>query len=407
MTKTERAALSSAIICGILAAALIVYGIVVKSMALFAGGMLTLVRSITGLMLLCGLRLSRRHPDDFPLGLYKLENLISVIIGALILLGAYLLAKVAIHQLRTGANLFDMDHLGYALLTLSLSMAIALFNARRKYRVAREENSPGMKADARHSLLDAVGLALIILGVSLEYAGVPRADAAAALVLVLIVIWMGSKVTLDGLKVLLDASVEKEVLDRARIIAGEEPRVSEVLDVQGRNSGSYRFMSLSLELYTCDLREAESIAADVRERLRAGIDNVDRISIDFSLEGGKVVRCAVPLQEDGIAVSPRFEDAPCFGLLEIRTGDASATSREIIDNPLASEEEGKGVRLAVFLALRGVGTLLLHEPLPPYGTSDTLDAYEMTVLVEPRITNVEEAERLIVDRGSELTGCEE
>lgn len=407
MTKGERAALSSAIICGLLCAALIAYGIAVKSMALFAGGMLTLVRSITGIMLFFGLRLSRRHPDDFPTGLYKLENLISVIIGALILLGAYLLGKVAVHQLRTGANLFNMDHLGYALLTMGLSMVIAIYNARRKYKVAGQENSPGLKADARHSLLDAVGLGLIMVGVSLEYAGVPRADALAALMLVFIVAWMGGKVILDGLKVLLDASVEKDVLDRARAIASGEHRVCEVLDVQGRNSGSYRFISLSLELYTRDLREAEAIAADIKERLHAGIENVDQISVDFSVESGRTVLCAVPLREDGDAVSPRFEDSPRFGLLEIKAGDKSATSREVIDNPFLGEEEGGGVRMAVFLALRGVGILLVREPLHPDGVSDTLDAYDIRVLVKPEASGMEEAERLMTAYALDLAGYEE
>jgi hypothetical protein len=138
---------------------------------------------------------------------------------------------------------------------------------------------------------------------------------------VLIVAWMGCKVILDGLKVLLDASVEKDVLERAEVIASEEDEVREVLDVQGRNSGSYRFINLSLQLYTRDLREAEAISAHVKERLRAGIENVDQISVDFSVESGRAALCAVPLREDGVAISPRFEDAPRFGLLEIKAGD--------------------------------------------------------------------------------------
>ncbi|MDY6794161.1 MAG: cation diffusion facilitator family transporter [Actinomycetota bacterium] len=400
----EKAALFSAILCGTLAAALIAYGIAVRSMALFVGGILTLVRGVTGMMLFFGLRLSRRHPDDFPTGLYKLENLVSVIIGALILVGAYLLAKLAIRQLASGDSLFDMAHLGYALLTMGLCMVVALYNARRKYRVAGQENSPGLKADARHSLLDAVGLALIMVGVSLEYAGVPRADAAAALLLVLIVIWMGGKVVLDGLRVLLDASLEKDVLERARAIAGRERGVREVLEVEGRNSGSYRFINLMLELYTCDLREAEAIAADIKERLRAGIENVDRISVDFSVGSGRKAICAVPLGEDDYAVSSSFEDAPRFGLLEIEAGGRNVALSRVVDNPFPGGEEERGVRVAVFLALLGVVVLLVREPPTTDGVSDTLDAYEVRVVVEPDVSNLEESESLMAERSSSLIG---
>jgi hypothetical protein len=63
--------------------------------------------------------------------------------------------------------------------------------------------------------------------------------------------------------------------------------------------------------------------------------------------------------------------------------------------------------MAVLLARRGVGTLIVRESLPPDGVYDTLDAYGVRVLVEPEASGMEEAERLMAAHALDLAGREE
>ncbi len=251
-------------------------------------------------------------------------------------------------------------------------------------------------------MADAVGLAIISAGICLEAAGVPDMDAWAALVVSIIVAWVGIVVTLDGVKVLLDASVEKAVLERVKAIAQADGRVREVLAVQGRNSGRYRFINLEVELETYDLREATIITQEIKENIRGEIANVDQIVVDFAVEAGEKLLCAVPLETDEETVAAGFEDASRFALMEVELSGETSTGREIVANPFPPEDEETGVSLAVFLALRGVGALLLRRPPASAAAPDVLDAYEVRMLIIPELARAEEARAYLAAHAAEL-----
>lgn len=405
MNKAERTALVSASLATLLSAGLITAGILARSISLLAGGFVSVARALTAVMLFSGMRLSRRRPDEFPTGLYKLENLAATSVGFIILIGAYALGRVSIHAVIHQSNLVDYDSPWQALLPMLISMGLALFMAWYKIKVGREENSPALAADARFSVVDAVGLGVICAGIGLEAAGVKGADAWAALVVVIIGAWVGLVIIVDGAKVLLDASVEKPVLDRVRAVALEDRRVRGVLDVEGRNSGRYRFIGIDVELDTFDLREAEGIAQDLKERIRREIDNVDQVTVDFSVGEGRKVLCALPLEGDGPALHEGFGTAPRIALLELEEEREGAASQGEMDNPYSGIEEARGVRLAVLLAMQGVSVVLLRGPLEDGGARDVLDAYEVRVLVEPEVRDLEGARGYLVATAADLLGA--
>jgi cation diffusion facilitator family transporter len=393
MNKAEKTALISAALASVLANALITVALLVRSLSMLAGGVISVARALTAMMLFSGMRLSRRHPDEFPTGLYKLENLAATVVGVIILAGAYALARVSVHAIANQSNLVEFDSAWQALLPMLVSMALALFMAWYKVKVGREEGSPALAADARFSLVDAAGLGIICVGITLEAEGVKSADAWAALAVVAIAAWVGLTVILDGTRVLLDASVERDVLEQVRAIAQADRRVRGVLDVEGRNSGRYRFINLDVELDTFDLREAEGISQGLKERIREEVSNVDQVTVDFSAGGEQKALCAVPLEAGGRAVHDGFGTASRVALLDLEKGREGAAVREVVDNPFLREEEAPGVRLAVFLAMQGVGAVLLRGPLEDRGARDVLEAYEVRILEEPDVRDLEGARR--------------
>lgn len=402
MNKAEKTALISAVATSLLSAGLITAAAVFNSISMLAGGIITLARALTSLMMFAGIRLSRRHPDDFPTGLYKLENLVATFVGVIIIIGAYTLAKYSIHAIISDGTLIEVDRPLITLVSLLIPMTVGFYMAWYKTQVSRRENSPALKADARFSLVDAVGLGIIALGVSLEAAGVPDMDEWAAVLVAILVAWVGLKVTLDGVKVLLDASVERDVLDRVRAVVLDESRVSEVLAVRGRNSGSFRFISIEVELDTYDLREADAITEVIKENIHREVENVDQITVDFAVETGKGILCAVPLEAGGQAVSDCFEEAPDFCLVKLEPSGSVWSDREVIAKPSLEEREGRGVSLAVLLALRGVEALLLRRPLESGTASDVLDAYDVRVLVEPCLERMDEAREYLASHAAEI-----
>ncbi len=187
-------------------------------------------------------------------------------------------------------------------------------------------------------------------------------DSIAALVVVAFLAFSGVEVMVGGIKVLLDASIEEEVLEKARGIAWDHPLVKDVVSVEGRNSGSYRFLELSLVPRDYDLRDAEKISADLKASICEEIDNVEEVLFDFSVERGESVPCATATDREGKLFTGRFAEAPCFELVEIDTSTGQVVSREHVDNPVPEDAVGRGARVAVFLARRGVEAFVSVEP---------------------------------------------
>ncbi|MDY6794431.1 MAG: cation diffusion facilitator family transporter [Actinomycetota bacterium] len=390
MRRTEKAALISAASSALLAGGMIGVAVMSGSVSLLAEGIHTITDCVTSVALWIGLRLSERHSKTFPFGLYKLENLIATAIGLLILFSAYELAMEAVRQIGEGATTLEKS--GLIIAVMAVTVVVMGANAWYKNKVGKDENSPGLRADARHSLSDLAAALAVMAGVSLQMAGVAYADSIAALVVVLFLVWAGIGVALNGIKVLLDASVEKEILEKVREIAERHPAVGKVLAVEGRNSGSYRFINLSLVPHTLDLGKANRIADEVRDEIRGEIPNMDRVRIDLKVERKSKVICAAPLEEDGTMLSWHFGDARSFALWEIKVSGGEVVWREILANPFLGLSKGKGVRVAEFLAQQGVEILLALESLLGKGAHYALEAQGIMEIVRPDIGSLAEAE---------------
>jgi cation diffusion facilitator family transporter len=379
MKKTEKIAVGSLVLNAGIAAFLITYVVWTKDAVLAPWAVLVSIRFVTSVFVVLGMRISERHTETFPLGLYKLENLLQTCVGFVIMFFAYEVAKIAIGELSTGTSVpLQLDA---SIFILVASAAIAGIAAWYKAKVGKEENSPSLSADAKHSWTDALASFAIIIGVALEWAGVPDMDSIAALVVVLFLAWSGVEVVISGVKVLLDASIEKELLEKARDIAAADLRIREVLEVNGRNSGSYRFMELLLVPTDYDLRDATAIEEDLISAIRKEIDNVDQVLIDFAAEPGRRLLGAVPVDKEG-SFGGRLSDASTIEFLEVDEHTGKEVSRESLVVPFDEDLPGRGVHVSVLLARRGVDILFIGEKAIESAASAVLE--ENGVKMPPR-----------------------
>ena len=399
ISRTEKAEVISVAASVFMAAGMIAVAIPTGSIAILAEGIDTVVDIVASLAVLVGLRLSRRHTRNFPAGLYKLENLISTGIGILILVCSYELASESIRSIIEGGDKVEQPWLvmGTMAVVLGITAAVAWY----KGKVGREEHSPSLSADAHHTWTDAVACMAIVVGVGLEMLGIPDMDSVAALVVVAFLIKTGIEVTLESVKVLLDASIEKDLLARVRELAQEDPRVRDVIDITGRNSGSYRFLSLSLVPVSYDLQEAEKTAREIGDEIRREIENVDRVSVEFAVEERTRILGAVLLEEDGEAVARRFEQASRVLFIEMALPEGKEVSRRQEPSPASAAPHGRGVRLAVFLARRGVDVLVSRDSLQGEDASYVLEVNRVEVLVRPDIVSAGDAVDAMRDYAAE------
>ena len=78
----------------------------------------------------------------------------------------------------------------------------------------------------------------------------------AALIIVVLIAWVGVKIAVDAIRVLLDASLDFKTLTTIREIILENPQVSKINVLTGRNSGRFKFIEADLALkVTCPHHE--------------------------------------------------------------------------------------------------------------------------------------------------------
>ncbi len=99
MEPAEKAEGIDTIASVFMAAGMIAVAAMSGSVSVLAEGIDTCVDIVAAVAVMIGLKLSKRHSKDFPDGLYKLENLVAVAIGVLILFSAYELARESIQKL--------------------------------------------------------------------------------------------------------------------------------------------------------------------------------------------------------------------------------------------------------------------------------------------------------------------
>ncbi|RJP30531.1 MAG: cation diffusion facilitator family transporter [Actinobacteria bacterium] len=389
VARTEKAEVISIAASVLMAAGMIAVAIPTGSIAILAEGIDTVVDIVASLAVLAGLRLSQRHSRNFPAGLYKLENLIGTGIGILILVCAYELAAESIRSIIAGGNRVDQPWLVMG--TMAAVLAITASIAWYKGKVGREEHSPSLSADAHHAWTDAIACLAIVVGVGLEMLGIPDMDSVAALVVVAFLIKTGIEVTLESLKVLLDASIERDVLARVRELVMEDPHVREVVTITGRNSGSHRFIDLSLVPLSYDLKEAERTSHALSEKIRREIDNVDQVNVDFTVEESKHILGAVLLEGDGTTPALGYEEAPLVLFVEIALPERTVLYRRQEVNPAVEAPRGRGIRLAVFLSRSGIDVLLTRQSLHGDDALYVLESNGVEVVFRPDIISIEDA----------------
>ncbi len=370
------------------------------SLAVTASAMDSGTDCIASVALYAGLRLSARRTPSFPLGLYKIENVISVVVAFFIFLAGYEIAREALASSSRTPSISL-----WVVLLMALSTLATLVFARYALSVGKRTQSPTLKAEGRHRQVDVLSSSLVLVSVSLGYAGVHltlfgiNLDQAAAVLVLVFIALAGWELLKDGMRVLLDASIDPRTLMEVQAIIEAEPMVAEVESLVGRNAGRFRFLQANVALRTDDLQKAHQVSGRIEQRVREQVPRVERITIHYEPRKRTHIRIAVPLADSSGRLSEHFGEAPFFALVLVRLTDHRLETKKILDNPCIRLEKGKGICVAEWLVSRNVDEVFLKGEIkhrgPGYVFSDA------GVLV--REIQAEELEGAIADREAEIS----
>jgi cation diffusion facilitator family transporter len=327
------------------------------SLAVAAEMVHNLVDLVASVAVLAGVKISERESRDFPYGLYKVENLVAVGVAILIFFTGYEIAQEALFAEEQAATVN-----GWMLVGVALSAVIPLAFSLYEMRVGRELNSPSLMADAAEYRAHVFSSGVVFLALVGQLVGLPL-DRYAALVIVVLIAKTGWELLADGMRVLLDASLDAETLAEVREIVDAEPTVTEVRSLAGRNAGRYRFLEIDVALRVDDLEKAHMASQRLEKAIREQVPHVERVLIHYEPQVRTHVRYAVPLADAGGMVSEHFGEAPYFGLVTVRLADGAIERQEVLVNPHQAVEKAKGIRVAEWLVGLKTDVVLLREDL--------------------------------------------
>jgi cation diffusion facilitator family transporter len=331
------------------------------SLALTADAIDSLTDSLGSLVIWGGIKLSSRKSHSFPYGLYKLENVMSVAVALLIFFAGTEIARKALSSSEQPPNITPVVICG----TLTGIVVTILFGL-YTISVGRKTGSPVLLAEGRHRQTDVLSSSLVLVAIVSNYFGFHLDRIIAGFVLIFIG-YASWELLSGGMRVLLDASLDAETLNKIRNIIESEPAVKEVRFLVGRNAGRYRFVEADIIMRTNDLKKAHTISEKIESDIRKEIPFLERVLIHYEPQSKTSLLIAVPLEDTEGTVSTHFGQAPYFALVLLSIPDRKIKQQEIIVNPYTDIAKAKGIRVSEWLVNKKVDVVISKEKLTGKG----------------------------------------
>lgn len=341
------------------------------SLALAAETTHNLLDLIASIAVLVGMTLSQRKTRSFPYGMYKVENVVAVIIAMGTFFTGYEIARQALLAAPSAPDVRPLMLAGVVVAAL-----IPLVFSQYELLLGRRINSPSLIADATEFRAHVLSSGVVFAALAGEMLGWPL-DRPAALVIVVWIAYAGWKTLRDAMRVLLDASLDANTLNLIRQLITAHPEVTQVKSLTGRNSGRYRFIEMEVALQVDSLKQAHEIASEIEAEILREIPFVERVLVHTEPTRHEFLRIAAPLSADNEIVAENFGAAARFALCDVHPGDGLILKQEILPNPYALEGKGRGILLAEWLKKQGADLVLTPESIQPSGLLYALQASGM------------------------------
>lgn len=285
--------------------------------------------------------ISSNYTKKFSYGLFKLEDLISLLLAILV---AY-----------TGIDLFitGIFSIPKASIISGIFQAISIIPlflaAYYKIRAGKELRSPALEADGKHTFTDfyegaGVSAGLILTGLfhyDLFYI-------IAILIAFTALIITAYSIGKDSIFSLLDLPKDKKIIEEIKSIASKIQGVNGVKDIRVRWAGPVIFIEIVIEMdpmITID--DAHPITEIIENEIKEKIEGVHTVTVHVEPVKRKSFRVLVPVKESKIdtEIDEKLAKAEYFAIVDINED----IKYRFIDNPFKNKNELAGLEFKEFL----------------------------------------------------------
>ncbi len=215
---------------------------------------------------------SKPADDEFNYGRGKIEAIAAVIEGTIITISGLVILYVSIRKAYLGES---TNYLGASILIMSISIFLTLFLVLYLNRVAEKTDNLVIKSDALHYKTDLYSNGAILLALGVIYiTGFEIIDSIMGILIAIYIIYSAINLIKEALFILLDAAIDKEIVEKIKRIIEEEEMIDSYHYLKTRRSGNTYFVDVHLVFNSKDILLIDAHHAG--DRVEEKIMNIDK-----------------------------------------------------------------------------------------------------------------------------------
>lgn len=269
MSPQKKATVVSTSVAILLVMVKLVIGIASGSVAVLASAIDSLLDTAVSMFNFFAIKKAEEHPDDtYQYGKGKIQAIAAVIEGTVITTSGIFIMYEGLKKLVNGQETTLLTPSIFAML---FSIIATFFLVRYLLRISKETGNVVIKADALHYQTDlwsngAVLVALVLVSLT----GIDAIDALFGLGIGAYIVYSAYEIIVEGVEILLDKSLDKEVVDQIDQILTSHPEVTSYHWLKTRTDGTTNFVEFHMVLRpNMLLLEAHRIADEIEEKIMA------------------------------------------------------------------------------------------------------------------------------------------
>lgn len=253
-------------------------GLLFGSISLVADGVHSLADVLGIIIVLVGLRVSRRPADtEHPYGHSKAEPVTELIVAFIIISTGVLIIYDSALALHARSIVTDFQ---IGMLVAAISVIVASTLAVYKRRVGIKIKSSALLAESRHSVVDSVSSLAVLVGLALTGLGYWFADPLVGILVSIFIIEIGVSVARVSTDTLMDRETSPELVGNIRTTIERVPEVVQVDYVHTRGSWSHKTVDTSIVVSRgSTVRELSTVQESIKSAIYSEVPEVYQVNV--------------------------------------------------------------------------------------------------------------------------------
>ena len=248
----------------------LVMGFMTGSVSIISEAIHSTVDLVASIVAFFSVKISDLPPDEnHQFGHDKVENISGVIEAVLIFVASFFIIWEAVKKIRYGG---EIESIGLGFIVMFISAAVNLIVSKYLYKVAKQEDSIALEADALHLKADVitafgVGVGLLIIHVTKLY----WLDPIIAIIIALFILKEAFEMLVKAFNPLLDAKLSDEEIEEIKKAVGTHNEFYiDFHDLRTRSAGKTKHIDMHLTLCR-NLTVSES--HEICDKIESDIEN--------------------------------------------------------------------------------------------------------------------------------------